>query len=44
LAHVLPEYGILTPKHVGVISVLLYVYYTLGLVGCNIPKYLSDMQ
>jgi hypothetical protein len=35
LAHALPEDGIFIPKHVGVSSVMLYVYDIVYLSGCN---------
>jgi hypothetical protein len=35
LVHTLPEEDIFMPKHVGVVSVLLYVYDTVHLLSCN---------
>jgi hypothetical protein len=35
LVYVLAKDGIFMQKHVGVMSVLLYVYDTVHLVGCN---------
>jgi hypothetical protein len=39
-----PDYGILMPKDVGVMSVLLYVYGDVHPVGCNKGKHWTEMH